>query len=44
MAINAIQFQKGMSLAQFMKEYGTEEMCEAALLRALAEGLRVSAL
>lgn len=34
MAINAIQFQKGMSLAQFMKEYGTEEMCEAALLRA----------
>ncbi|CAN7552761.1 IS1595 family transposase [Duganella sp. LjRoot269] len=34
MAINGIQFQKGMSLAQFMKEYGTEEQCEAALVKA----------
>ena len=25
MAINPIQFQKGLSLAQFMKDYGTEE-------------------
>ena len=34
MAINEIQFQKGLSLAQFMKEYGTEEQCEAALAKA----------
>jgi transposase-like protein len=34
MAINPIQFQKGLSLAQFMKDYGTEAQCEAALIRA----------
>src|SRR5471032_1465801 len=34
MAINGIQFQKGMSLAQFMKEYGTEAQCEEALVKA----------
>ena len=34
MAINAIQFQKGLSLAQFMKEYGTEAQCEEALVAA----------
>jgi transposase-like protein len=34
MAINGIQFQKGLSLAQFMKDYGTEAQCEAALMRA----------
>jgi transposase-like protein len=33
-AINGIQFQKGLSLAQFMKDYGTEAQCEAALVRA----------
>ncbi|MES2148350.1 MAG: IS1595 family transposase [Pseudomonadota bacterium] len=34
MAINGIQFQKGLSLAQFMKEYGTEAQCEEALVAA----------
>lgn len=34
MAINGIQFQKGLSLAQFMRDYGTEEQCEAALVKA----------
>lgn len=34
MAINGIQFQKGMSLAQFVKEYGTEAQCEEALVKA----------
>jgi transposase-like protein len=34
MAINGIQFQKGLSLAQFMKDYATEAQCEAALVRA----------
>lgn len=34
MAINGIQFQKGLSLAQFMKDYGTEADCEAALILA----------
>ena len=38
MAINEIQFQKGLSLAQFMKEYGTEEQCEAALVKARWHG------
>ena len=34
MAINPIQFQKGLSLQQFMKDYGTEEQCQAAMMRA----------
>lgn len=34
MSINGIQFQKGLSLAQFMAQYGTEEQCEAALVKA----------
>lgn len=34
MAINAIQFQKGLSLEQFMKDYGTEEQCEKAMEQA----------
>ena len=34
MAINGIQFQKGLSLAAFLKEYGTEEQCEAAFIKA----------
>lgn len=34
MAINGIQFQKGLSLADFMAEYGTEEECEAAFIKA----------
>jgi transposase-like protein len=31
MARNPVQFQKGMSLAVFQAEYGSEERCEAAL-------------
>lgn len=33
MAINWIQFQKGMSLAEFMREYGTEAKCYRALYK-----------
>ncbi len=32
MAINGIQFQKGLSLSRFMVDYGTEAQCEAALV------------
>jgi len=28
---NAVQFQKGFSLPDFFKKYGTEEQCEKAL-------------
>jgi len=31
MRINRIQFQPGMSLTQFLEDYGTEEQCEDAL-------------
>jgi transposase-like protein len=31
MARSAIQFQKGLSLSEFQRLYGTEEQCEAAL-------------
>ena len=31
MPMNAIQFQKGLSLPEFMQRYGTETQCEAAL-------------
>ena len=31
MTQNTIQFQKGMSLPDFLKDYGTEEQCEQAL-------------
>lgn len=34
MAINGIQFQKGLSLTNFLADYGTEAQCEAALLAA----------
>jgi hypothetical protein len=30
MAINAIPFQKEVSLEDFMKQYGTEKQCEEA--------------
>jgi transposase-like protein len=33
MAKNKIQFQAGMSLAQFLSQYGTEDQCRLALLR-----------
>ncbi len=32
MARNRVQFQKGLSMAQFMKRYGTEDQCHAALV------------
>lgn len=31
---NGIQFQKGLSLPEFQRLYGTEEQCEAALEKA----------
>lgn len=31
MAINAVQFQKGLSMAEFMQHYGTEAQCYRAL-------------
>ena len=34
MARNAIQLQKGLSLPEFLRFYGTEEQCEAALEKA----------
>jgi len=33
MARNFIQFQRGLSLSEFQKRYGTEEQCEAAVRR-----------
>ena len=32
MGINKIQFQKGLSMVEFMERYGTEEKCQAALV------------
>lgn len=32
--INSIQFQKGLSLPDFMAQYGTEQQSEAALIQA----------
>ena len=34
MSRSAIQFQKGLSLPEFLRLYGTEEQCEAALEKA----------
>ena len=34
MAINGIQFQKGLSLSAFLREYGTEAQCEEAFIKA----------
>lgn len=31
MAQNGVQFQRGLSIAEFMERYGTEEKCEAAV-------------
>jgi len=33
MAINAVQFQKGLSMTEFMESYGTEAKCYRALYR-----------
>jgi hypothetical protein len=32
MGINLVQFQKGLSMGQFMERYGTEEKCHAAVV------------
>jgi ribosomal protein L37AE/L43A len=32
MGINKVQFQKGLSMAQFMERYGTEDKCHAAVV------------
>ena len=32
MSINQVQFQKGLSLAEFFERYGSEEQCHAALV------------
>ena len=32
MAINRVQFQRGLSMAEFMERYGTEGKCHAALV------------
>ncbi len=32
MAINQVQFQKGLSMAEFLDQYGTEEKCHAAVV------------
>ncbi len=32
MAMNRVQFQKGLSMSEFLKRYGTVERCHAALL------------
>ena len=34
MAMNRIQFQAGLSLTQFLEQYGTEGRCEQALEQA----------
>jgi len=34
MAMNRVQFQPGLSMAQFMDRYGSEDQCEAALMAA----------
>ncbi|MFT7675540.1 MAG: hypothetical protein ACI845_003967, partial [Gammaproteobacteria bacterium] len=31
MARNQVQFQKGISLPEFLKQYGTQEQCHTAL-------------
>lgn len=34
MAMNRVQFQPGLSLITFLRDYGTQEACEAALFKA----------
>jgi hypothetical protein len=34
MARSGIQFQKGLSLLEFQRLYGTEELCEAVMKKA----------
>ncbi len=35
MAMNKIKFQAGLSLHEFLRQYGTETQCEATLLALL---------
>lgn len=32
MSINAVQFQKGLSMVEFMERYGTKATCHATLV------------
>jgi hypothetical protein len=32
MAINQVQFQRGLSMAEFMHRFGSDEACEATLI------------
>ncbi|MBK7814804.1 MAG: hypothetical protein IPJ52_11045 [Rhodocyclaceae bacterium] len=32
MSINQVQFQRGLSMAEFIERYGSEEQCHAALV------------
>jgi len=32
MTMNRVQFQRGISIAEFMDRYGSEDKCEAALI------------
>jgi hypothetical protein len=34
MPMNRVQFQKGLSMPEFLSCYGTEEQCEQALVAA----------
>jgi hypothetical protein len=34
MAMNRVQFQRGLSMTEFMNQYGTDAQCEAALVAA----------
>jgi len=44
MAINPVQFQKGLSMVEFLAQYGTEAKCYRALYRARwPQGLRCPA-
>lgn len=44
MAINQVQFQRGLSMAEFLDKYGTEEQCHAALVASRwPEGFRCPA-
>ena len=44
MAMNPIQFQRGLSLPDFMTQYGSLEQCHRALVTpSMAERLRLSA-
>ena len=33
MAKNKVQYQKGLSVNDFLEKYGTEELCEKALFK-----------